>query len=1109
MADQLETLQNITDLTVGAASDLVAVTQLIVRSLSILFGTTSCGIRLYDKETDEFSRQVGTDPLQHIFDLPPRPDGVNRHILNTKKPRYLEGEALVAPTDGGPTLRKEVMALNPKAAAYLPLLSKGEVIGVLYIYISTTHRFSKSDKQILELYADQAAIAIQNTRLFQRERQRANALALLQEVSAKVSSTLAIDKTLASIVEGAMRLTATTSGVIHLVDETGQSIIHSFEFPPGFQHPVPRLSQKGSMTRTVIDTGLPMAVPDITKEQRVNPMMLEKGVRSLIALPIKLGGKVVGVLQLTAERPHQFAKEEQSLLLALANHAAIAIQNAHLYKAEQNRADTVQVLQEISKSISATLDLDAILHQIVNGAAHLVRADSAVIHLFDETQDLVSRSYEFPAGSGHPSPSFSEKSGLAWMIHQTGRLVEVSNIHRGDSVIRERDWEGRRALIGLPLKLAGRVSGVLILYSLNPRVFTSSEKDLLVTLTEQAALAIDNAQRYEQRARDIAALEEINAAIATKPWSEIADLIALKATELSQADYGAIWLVEGDSLTLGALRGREDVRNIALSSLPIDEHSIEGWVALTHQAYSCADTRTDPHYRMWQEDIWSSVAVPISLQGQVVGTLSVESTRPYAFSEYQVNLLQSLANQAGVAFQNVRLYGDLQRRITELEALTEIGHTVSSLAVDRVLDLVYSQMCRIMDLSDAQVQFAFYDQDKEEVSIPLAIEQDNGRVIDVVRWSEREPPYRMQGEEEIVIQFRPRSLSSRFGLTEYVIQTRAPILIAQDFERTVHTLMSGEFQVREWPRFGRFDRPTHSWLAVPMLVGGRAIGVISIQSLEQERAFRQDDVELLSAVANQAAVAIENARLYTDLDQKVKQLSELQAALVAQKQLATLGTAMATLQHRINNTFSVIVPNVTRLRQRVDASDKTIMEILDIIERNVRYTSDIIARIQEPLRESEIQDVNVNAVLLEAVAWAKEKWETGKPTAPISLKIALTESLPQIAASSGQLTEIFRNLLDNAHRAMSERGGELIVQSDLADATICVRVRDTGPGISPAIMQRLFVKPVPSKGPGGGAGLGLWLSRLMLQSIGGNITVEGTGQDGTTMLVQLPVSRAS
>ena len=141
-------------------------------------------------------------------------------------------------------------------------------------------------------------------------------------------------------------------------------------------------------------------------------------------------------------------------------------------------------------------------------------------------------------------PRFDEKRGLTWRIFKTGRAVEVPDIGQADLEVRERDWGERKALIGLPLKLAGQVSGVLFLYSLKSRVFTSSEKDLLTTLAEQAALAIDNAQRYQQREKEIAALKEINEAITSKSWPEIADLIAQKAAEISRADYGGLWLVK-------------------------------------------------------------------------------------------------------------------------------------------------------------------------------------------------------------------------------------------------------------------------------------------------------------------------------------------------------------------------------------------------------------------------------------------------------------------------------------------------------------------------------------------------------------------------------------
>ena len=274
---------------------------------------------------------------------------------------------------------------------------------------------------------------------------------------------------------------------------------------------------------------------------------------------------------------------------------------------------------------------------------------------------MVGRIYEFPEGSGHLSVTVCREERVDLERYtQPVQPVEVPDILQADPEVRERDWGGRRALIGLPLKLAGRVSGVLFLYTVEPRVFTSSEKDLLTTLAEQAALAIDNAQRYEQREKEIAALKEINEAITTRSWPEIADLIARKAAEISRADYGGLWLVEKGALALSAMHPNELAEGVAPppQRLPIDDNSINGHVAKTGEHYSVTTSvNEDHHYRTWKEDIQSSAAVPMRFRGQVTGTLSIESSRKQAFSEYQIGLLQSLADQAAIAIANARLYG--------------------------------------------------------------------------------------------------------------------------------------------------------------------------------------------------------------------------------------------------------------------------------------------------------------------------------------------------------------------------------------------------------------------------------------------------------------------
>jgi signal transduction histidine kinase len=222
----------------------------------------------------------------------------------------------------------------------------------------------------------------------------------------------------------------------------------------------------------------------------------------------------------------------------------------------------------------------------------------------------------------------------------------------------------------------------------------------------------------------------------------------------------------------------------------------------------------------------------------------------------------------------------------------------------------------------------------------------------------------------------------------------------------------------------------------------------------------------------------------------------------ATQQLATLGTVMAALQHRINNSLSLIVPNVDRLRRRIPEQDELTSGILDIIERNARQTSEMIGRIQAQLRVQTPKTLELNSTL----NYVANETQSLYPDSPVRFHVELDDSIPLITASTGQLTEVFTNLVQNAHRAMPD-GGDLTIKSTRRGNTIQVRVQDTGSGIPARIQDRLFKLPVPSEYPEHGSGLGLWLSKLMLQTIGGDLQVEQTGPEGTTMLVEVPIER--
>jgi signal transduction histidine kinase len=406
------------------------------------------------------------------------------------------------------------------------------------------------------------------------------------------------------------------------------------------------------------------------------------------------------------------------------------------------------------------------------------------------------------------------------------------------------------------------------------------------------------------------------------------------------------------------------------------------------------------------------------------------------------------------------MFYDVNQR---LQALVSFEQTITSgirLGENEILKTIYNEASYLMNTDNMYI--ALYDELTDMVRFGLAFK--DGKQMD---WS-------------------PRRAGK--GKTEVILNTKRPLF---------HPTYA---ESKAW-----YNTPEHreyvgdiscSWLGVPMIVGNKAIGVIGTYHLSKEYLYDGNDLEFLQAMANQAAIALDNARLY----------QEARSDAIASKQLATLGTAIAALQHRINNTLNIIIPNIKRLRSRINLADPTIKEVLDIIERNTRYTSDILMRIQTPLQEVESSSVNVNSLLSEIAGTAKKEWRRNSLHPAVKITLNLDDSIPLIQLPVGQISEIVRNLIDNAYRAM-KKGGKLLITSKMEQSTIYIRLKDTAKGgISPAVQERLFQKPVPSKEPGHGAGLGLWLSKLMLQGVGGDVTIEKTGPSGTTMLVQLPVS---
>jgi GAF domain-containing protein/anti-sigma regulatory factor (Ser/Thr protein kinase) len=782
--------------------------------------------------------------------------------------------------------------------------------------------------------------------------------------------------------------------------------------------------------------------PDLT-----GPFTHMEKVKAAAGFPLLVpdSGEVMGVLFVDYRRPYQFEEGETERIQSRASELAEFI-------SQSLQGDQGRMLRDALRMEADFRIEEARLQEIVDRLWDIL--GDVDIALWTQERGKRGLRIKMHAGmdrdfADHARVNLDvDSSNVVSIAFVDGKEVLIKSPQTDPGAIfnvaRPAIWQ---RILAVPVSSEHRRLGVLCVFRRERLGFTRRERDLVRAFANLIAVTIEN----EDRIIALNALHDVGVRLTlATDLSDILLEVVRSACQVIGADIATVHLYDPARQEFYGLERSAVFPPEAQSGMekPRGRGGLSARIIEQGRAY-CEDVDDQEEPVMLstfveKQKIKAYVGTRLISIDEPLGVLYVSFKERRPLSPEELSLIQILANYASTAIYRTEL-------LDQRAAVTEIAREITSkLDRDELIQTILEQSLRLLKCEDGSI--ALVDRSTGE----LVFQYATGR-------HQRE-------------RLRPGE-----GLTGAAVQLRKLVRVGD---------------VTKDPRYSKHMEETRSELDVPLLVGDELVGVLNVES-PRYNAFSEEDERLAMTLASQAAVALDNARLY----------EEARSEAIAAKQLATLGTAIAALQHRINNTFNIIAPNLTRLRKRVDMTDETIVEILDIIERNARYTASMIARIQEPLREIEAHDMDVNAVLSDIVGKVKEQWQADPARSTIAVTLSLDDSIPLIQAPIGQIAEVFRNLVDNAYRAMGD-GGQLTITSQYTDGMIQVRVQDTGCGIPSAVQERLFVKPVPSKEPGGGAGLGLWLSRLMLRSIGGDVTIEKSNPTGTTMLVQIPTPGA-
>ena len=483
----------------------------------------------------------------------------------------------------------------------------------------------------------------------------------------------------------------------------------------------------------------------------------------------------------------------------------------------------------------------------------------------------------------------------------------------------------------------------------------------------------------------------------------------------------------------------------------------------------------------WEDPVpLSWLGAPMMVGTKVLGVLVAENYgKARAFDSGARTVLSSIASRAATAIANARLYERLDR-------LNEVGQKLTSgirLHQDEILELIYEQASQLMDTRGMYI--ALYDEKTDMVSFGLAV-VDGRRV-------------KVEKEES----WKPRKAGK--GATEEVIRTKKPLLLRTRKE-------TEDWYAKHKEYIGLVP---NAWLGVPMMIEDKVIGVIALTNDEADNIYGEDDLEVLQTMANQAAIAIENAVLYYDINQSLQAtISELQKAkealqdaqsqILAAERLAAASRVASEFAHRLNNIAGTIPVRIAQIKESISPSDPmydVLLPHLDGISQDTRgllKAAQDIKRTSEP-RAPESLDVNM---LLSTALTRVRSWV---PT-NIEVKDEYDPNIPPITAVGSQFVETLINLLTNAVQAMPN-GGTLTICSKLGHhrGKRCIEllVADTGCGIPKEYLTKVFDLFFTTKP--GGLGYGLWRDKNFIEGLGGEIDVESKVGKGSTFTIRVPV----